>query len=161
MVAPLSEWMGKLRASGEPAESSVEPTRGPVTGTAAEHTGQQTTAHSSGAQLAASSNGTLDVEALRDKVIATLREIYDPEIPVNIYDLGLIYRVDVSPEGGVDIDMTLTTPGCPVAATFPGMVETMVANMPEIIAAHVELVWDPPWTMDLMPEEVKLELGLL
>ncbi len=104
---------------------------------------------------------SVDVAALEEKVIATLREIYDPEIPVNIYDLGLIYRVDVSEGGGVDIDMTLTTPGCPVAATFPGTVESMVANIPEVIGAHVELVWDPPWTMDRMPEEVKLELGLL
>ncbi len=110
---------------------------------------------------ASGSAATVDVAALHETVIATLREIYDPEIPVNIYDLGLIYRVDVSEQGAVDIDMTLTTPGCPVAATFPGTVESMVENIPEVVGAHVELVWDPPWTMDRMPEEVKLELGLL
>ncbi|MBT8420769.1 MAG: DUF59 domain-containing protein [Gammaproteobacteria bacterium] len=100
-------------------------------------------------------------ETLREKVIETLRQVYDPEIPVNIYDLGLIYRVDVSSGGMVYIDMTLTAPGCPVAGTFPGSVEAAVRSVPEVLDAHVSLVWDPPWSQDCMSDEVKLQLGLL
>lgn len=105
--------------------------------------------------------GDLDTEALREQVIAALRQVYDPEIPVNIYDLGLIYRIDVDGSGVVDIDMTLTAPGCPVAQTFPGTVEEAVRAVPDVTAAHVELVWDPPWCQDRMSDEVKLQLGLL
>ncbi|MCB1742328.1 MAG: SUF system Fe-S cluster assembly protein [Gammaproteobacteria bacterium] len=100
-------------------------------------------------------------DELRERIIATLREIYDPEIPVNIYDLGLIYDVDIDEDGAVDVTMTLTTPGCPVAQTFPGDVEARVGAVDGVSSASVELVWDPPWTIDMMPEEVKLELGLL
>ena len=96
-----------------------------------------------------------------EKVIAVLRTVYDPEIPVNIYDLGLIYDLKISDEGKVDIDMTLTAPGCPVAQTFPGTVENAVSQVEEVSEAHVELVWDPPWTQDRMSDEVKLQLGLL
>jgi FeS assembly SUF system protein len=101
------------------------------------------------------------VEELRARVIETLRSVYDPEIPVNIYDLGLIYTVDVAACGDVDIEMTLTAPGCPVAQTFPGTVESEVRETPGVHDARVELVWDPPWDMDRMTEEAKLELGLL
>ena len=103
----------------------------------------------------------VDPDKLRDDIVAALREIYDPEIPVNIYDLGLIYKVDVETDGVVNVDMTLTTPGCPVAQTFPGMVEDRVREVPGVNAAHVELVWEPPWCMDNMSDDVKLELGLL
>ena len=96
-----------------------------------------------------------------EKVIAVLRQVYDPEIPVNIYDLGLIYGLKISEQGKVDIDMTLTAPGCPVAQTFPGTVENAVMQLEEVSEAHVELVWDPPWTQDRMTDEVKLQLGLL
>ena len=104
---------------------------------------------------------SVDTEALRESVVAALREIYDPEIPVNIYDLGLIYKIDIDPSGVVQIDMTLTTPGCPVAQTFPGTVEAAVRDVPDVTAAQVELVWDPPWCQDCMTDEVKLQLGLL
>jgi len=87
--------------------------------------------------------------------------VYDPEIPVNIYDLGLIYKVDVDPEANVKVDMTLTTPGCPVAQTFPGMVENKVKEVEGVNDAQVELVWDPPWTQEYMTEAAKLQLGLL
>jgi len=100
-------------------------------------------------------------DELREEVIKTLRQVYDPEIPVNIYDLGLIYRVEVSDNGVVYIDMTLTAPGCPVAGTFPGTVEAAVRSVAGVIDAHVSLVWEPPWTQDRMSDEVKLELGLL
>ena len=96
-----------------------------------------------------------------EQVFAALREIYDPEIPVNIYDLGLIYRVDIDHEGAVSVDMTLTAPGCPVAQEFPGMVEAEVCRVPGVTRAHVEIVWDPPWTPDRMSDEAKLELGML
>ena len=103
-----------------------------------------------------------DPEALKERVTAVLKEIYDPELPVNIYDLGLIYEVEATPDGIVDIHMTLTTPGCPVAQSFPGMVESRVmADVEGVTSAHVELVWDPPWTPDLLTDEVKLDLGLL
>lgn len=100
-------------------------------------------------------------EALQEMVIAALKQIYDPEIPVNIYDLGLIYEVLVDSEANIDIKMTLTTPGCPVAQTFPGMVESKVNELPEVSDCVVELVWDPPWTQDRMTEAAKLELGFL
>ena len=103
-----------------------------------------------------------DPDALRERVVDALREIYDPELPVNIYDLGLIYGVECGTDGIVDIKMTLTSPGCPVAQTFPGMVEARVQDGVEgVTAAQVELVWDPPWSADLLSDEVKLELGLL
>jgi FeS assembly SUF system protein len=103
-----------------------------------------------------------DPEVLKQRVVGVLREIYDPEIPVNIYDLGLIYGVECGTDGVVDIHMTLTSPGCPVAQTFPGMVESRVEEQAEgVVAVQVELVWDPPWSPDRLTDEVKLELGLL
>ena len=96
---------------------------------------------------------------LDDRIIAALREVYDPEIPVNIYDLGLIYRIDCDSMGVVEIDMTLTAPGCPVAQTFPGTVEAAVQNVEGVATAEVDLIWEPPWTPDRMSEAAKLELG--
>ena len=93
-------------------------------------------------------------------VVEALHTVYDPEIPVNIFDLGLIYAVRIE-EGFVDIDMTLTAPGCPVAHTFPGMVERSVCQVPGVAGAAVELVWDPPWTPELISEAARLELGLI
>lgn len=102
----------------------------------------------------------VDEDVLRERVIEALKTVYDPEIPVNIYDLGLIYDVRINNQF-VDVDMTLTAPGCPVAHTFPGMVERSVALVPGVSGASVELVWDPPWTSDLISEEARLELGLI
>lgn len=104
---------------------------------------------------------TVDEEELRKDIIAVLRTIYDPEISVNIFDLGLIYMLDIDPQGTVQIEMTLTAPACPVAGTFPGVVEGRVAEVPGVKSVHVELVWEPPWSVDSMSDEVKLELGLL
>lgn len=98
---------------------------------------------------------------LQSAVIAALQEIYDPEIPVNIYDLGLIYGVDVDAEKDVTITMTLTTPHCPVAETMPGEVELRASSVPGIRDAEVELVWDPPWSPEKMSDEARLELGML
>jgi FeS assembly SUF system protein len=94
-------------------------------------------------------------------VITALKEIFDPEIPVNIYELGLIYGVDVSDEGSVNVTMTLTTPHCPVAESMPGEVELRVSAVPGVRDAEVNLVWDPPWDMAKMSDEAKLELGML
>lgn len=99
--------------------------------------------------------------ATYDNVIAALKEIFDPEIPVNIYDLGLIYGVDVSDDGGVAVTMTLTTPHCPVAESMPGEVEMRVCAVPGVRDCEVNLVWDPPWDMAKMSDEAKLELGML
>lgn len=94
-------------------------------------------------------------------VITALREIFDPEIPVNIYDLGLIYGVDVSGEGSVVVTMTLTTPHCPVAESMPAEVELRVEAVPGVRDAEVNLVWDPPWDPQKMSDDAKLELGML
>ncbi len=98
---------------------------------------------------------------LTERVVDALKTIYDPEIPVNIYDLGLIYNITINDECVVTIDMTLTAPGCPVAQTFPGVVENAVKTVDGVRDSIVELVWDPPWDQDMMSEEAKLELGLL
>lgn len=98
---------------------------------------------------------------LYEAVVAALKEIYDPEIPVNIYDLGLIYAVEVSGEASVAVTMTLTTPHCPVAESMPGEVELRVASVPGVRDCEVNLVWDPPWDMAKMSDEAKLELGML
>lgn len=99
--------------------------------------------------------------AIYDGVIAALRDIFDPEIPVNIYDLGLIYGVDVAEDGHVAVTMTLTTPHCPVAESMPGEVELRVGAVPGVRDAEVALVWDPPWDPQKMSDEAKLELGML
>jgi len=99
--------------------------------------------------------------ALYDGVIAALKEIYDPEIPVNIYELGLIYGVDVDDDGDVTVTMTLTTPHCPVAESMPGEVELRVGAVPGVRDAEVNLVWDPPWDPAKMSDEARLELGML
>ena len=98
---------------------------------------------------------------LRADIIAALKEIYDPEIPVNIYDLGLIYGVEVTDNGEAAVAMTLTTPHCPVAETMPGEVELRVGSVPGVGHAEVNLVWDPPWDPSKMTDEAKLELGML
>ena len=92
-------------------------------------------------------------------ILEALREVYDPEIPVNIYDLGLIYDVNVDEYGVVEIDMTLTSPACPVAGILPGQVEQKVREVNGVADVTVELVWEPAWSMDRMSEEAKLELG--
>jgi len=98
---------------------------------------------------------------LYEAVIDALKDIYDPEIPVNIYDLGLIYDVEVTPEHHAKVKMTLTTPHCPVAESMPGEVELRVGAVPGIGDAEVELVWDPPWDPSKMTDEARLELGML
>ena len=104
---------------------------------------------------------TLDTEKLRERVEDALRQVYDPEIPVNIFELGLIYGIDISEEGAVEIHMTLTAPNCPAAGAMPGEVESRVAAVEGVTSAAVELVRDPPWDQTRMTEAARLELGLL
>lgn len=97
--------------------------------------------------------------AIEAEVIEMIRTVYDPEIPVNIYEMGLIYEIDVDEYGAVDIKMTLTSPACPVAGTLPGDVEQKVRQVEGVTDVKVKLVWEPAWSMDLMSEDAKLELG--
>jgi FeS assembly SUF system protein len=103
----------------------------------------------------------MDPNELGEKIVRVLKTIYDPEIPVEIYELGLIYDVFVNEDNHVKVLMTLTTPNCPVAETLPLEVEDKVRSVEEVVEAKVELTFDPPWTRDLMSEEAKLELGFL
>lgn len=139
--------LGFKRKKDLPLETSSDnPTN--VTSNETQHLTEETTQPSSS-------------QALYDEIIDALRGVYDPEIPVNIYDLGLIYEVNIDSNNHVDIQMTLTTPGCPVAQTFPGTVESAVNKIKEVDDCVVTLVWEPPWTQDCMTEAAKLELGLL
>jgi FeS assembly SUF system protein len=97
---------------------------------------------------------------LRDRVIAALKTVYDPEMPVNIYELGLIYEIRVDEASHVNIKMTLTAPNCPVAGTLPAEVERKAASVPGVSGVKLELVFDPPWTKDKMSEAAKLALGI-
>ena len=101
-----------------------------------------------------------EVKSLRDRVIDVLKTCFDPEIPVNIYDLGLIYEVKVNEGNDVDVKMTLTSPACPVAETLPPEVENKIRELPDVNQAKVEITFDPPWDKDMMSEEARLELGM-
>ena len=105
-------------------------------------------------------NETTDKAALEKQVMNVLRGCYDPEIPVNIYELGLIYGLDVTPAGEVNLRMTLTAPNCPVAGTLPQEVKSRIAAIPGVTNVDVELAWDLPWSVDKMSEAAKLELGI-
>ena len=98
---------------------------------------------------------------LYDAVVEACRSVHDPEIPVNIYDLGLIYRIDIDGEGNIEIDMTLTAPGCPVAGEMPGWVADAVEPLPGVKTVNVQLVWEPPWGMEMLSDEARLELGFM
>jgi FeS assembly SUF system protein len=101
-----------------------------------------------------------ELRLIQGKVIAACRQVFDPEIPVNIYELGLIYAVDVQPDHTVNIRMTLTTPACPVAGSLPGEVQRRVEAVDEVKSANVDLVWDPPWDRSMMSEAAMLQLGM-
>ena len=97
---------------------------------------------------------------LKEQVVAEIKKIYDPEIPVNIYELGLIYKIEIKEEKKVNIDMTLTSPNCPVAESLPRMVKDNILKLDGVDDVNLNLVWDPPWTKDKMSEAAKLELNL-
>lgn len=98
---------------------------------------------------------------LYDTVVEACRTVFDPEIPVNIYDLGLVYTIDVSDVGDVNVVMTLTAPGCPVAGEMPGWLADAIEPIPGVKSVDVEITWDPPWGMDMMSDEARLELGFM
>jgi FeS assembly SUF system protein len=102
-----------------------------------------------------------DASGLRDRVVSVLRTVYDPEIPVDVYELGLVYEITATPEGDVHVRMTLTSPTCPVAGTLPPEVERKIMALEGVRDARVELTWDPPWTFERMSEAAKLKLGLV
>ena len=104
---------------------------------------------------------TIEYKLLEGKIIAALKTVYDPEIPVDIYELGLIYDIEIADDKAVTIRMTLTAPGCPVAGSLPGDVERRVEAIPEVKGATVELVWEPTWSRDMMSEEALLSLGMM
>ena len=108
----------------------------------------------------ASALSQAELDALTDQLIEKLKTVFDPEIPVDIYELGLIYKVDVSDEKHVAIDMTLTAPGCPVAGDMPGWVEEAVMDIPDVKSCTVHLVFDPPWDPSRMSDEAKLQLNM-
>jgi FeS assembly SUF system protein len=112
------------------------------------------------AEKAASAIPQAELDVLTDKLVEKLKTVFDPEIPVDIYELGLIYKVDVSDDRAVAIDMTLTAPGCPVAGEMPDWVRDAVISIPEVTACTVNLVFDPPWDPSLMSDEAKLELNM-
>lgn len=132
-----------LRHAGTPARPDASAPQSPMRGPDA-------------APAAAPATG----DTLRERVIAALRQVHDPEIPVNIYDLGLIYDLDIDAQGQVEIRMTLTAPGCPVAQTFPAQVARTVEAVEGVTQCRVELTWDPPWTPARASEAARLQLGL-
>jgi FeS assembly SUF system protein len=103
---------------------------------------------------------SVPVDELLPKIVEALQTCFDPEIPVNIYELGLIYNIDVNPGGAVNIRMTLTSPACPAAGSLPPEVQAKIRNLPGVTSCRVEIVWDPPWDKDKMSEAAKLKLGL-
>lgn len=100
-------------------------------------------------------------EELRDALVAALKTVYDPEIPVDLYELGLIYRCEVDAAGDVNVDMTLTTPNCPVAGSMPAMVQSAIEQVPGVQSVNVELVWEPQWTPERMSEAARFQLGFM
>jgi len=98
---------------------------------------------------------------IEERIVAALRTVFDPEIPVNVYDLGLIYAIEVGADGAVEIRMTLTAPACPVAGMMPGLVESAVGQVDGVTAVKADLVWDPPWSKERMSDEARLQLGML
>jgi FeS assembly SUF system protein len=101
-----------------------------------------------------------DPSDIENAIVEALKTVFDPEIPVNIYEMGLIYDIDLLDEGAVKVKMTLTSPGCPVAGTLPGEVQAKVQGVPGVGAVDVELVWDPTWNPSMMSEAARLELGM-
>ena len=122
-------------------EPSLESTEGDATATAA-------------------TAAAADPSEVENEIVEALKTVFDPEIPVNIYELGLIYDIDIQAEGVVQVKMTLTSPGCPVAGSLPGEVKDKVAGVPGVTSVDVELVWDPTWNPSMMSEAARLELGM-
>jgi FeS assembly SUF system protein len=104
--------------------------------------------------------GTMNKQEFEEKIIQALKTCYDPEIPVDIFELGLIYEIKIDNEADVNIKMTLTSPACPVAGSLPGEVQLKIKSIPEVKNVNIELVWNPPWDRDMMSDVAKVELGM-
>ena len=102
----------------------------------------------------------MDTELLKEKIVETLKTVYDPEIPVNIFEMGLIYEIVVDNDGKITIQMTLTSPNCPAAQSIPAEIETKIKEKEDVSEVEIEIVWEPPWDVDMMTEDAKLELGM-
>ena len=120
----------------------------------------QSPAASGNAPPSSARTGPVDIGDVQEKIVAALKTCFDPEIPVNIHELGLIYGIDVQESGDVEIRMTLTSPACPVAGTLPPEVQAKVAGVPGVKSAKVDVVWDPPWSPERMSEAAKVQLGM-
>lgn len=147
-----------LKVNKIPPQPASEQVFLPQIGRAASDVGPPTEAYGGTGRAPAE---PIDPEAVKSAVIEALKSVYDPEIPVNIYELGLIYDVQVSDEGRAEIRMTLTAPACPVAGMLVDEVAEKSGQVEGVATSHVELVWDPPWSPDRMSEAAKLELGML
>jgi FeS assembly SUF system protein len=142
-------------------QATFEPATEPASATStAAQTDSTNVVTMEGAAPASGSDAFLNQKLIEGKVIEAVREIFDPEIPVNIYELGLIYDIKVDAENRVHVKMTLTAPACPVAGSLPGEVEKKIEAIPEVKSADVELVWEPPWSRDRMSEAALLQLGM-
>lgn len=131
-------------------------------GTPASETAPATAAEApTGADAGSANGGAAETNPLRERVVEVLQTCYDPEIPVDIHELGLVYRVGVEDDGKVEVEMTLTSPACPVAGTLPPEVEQKIGRIEGVSSVRVDLVWDPPWNPDRMSDAAKLKLGLL
>lgn len=131
----------ELRAEWERRQPSAQPAAAPVA-------------------AAAEADDSPEIAVLREYIIDVIKSCYDPEIPVNVYDLGLIYNIAIAPDGKVDVKMTLTAPGCPAAGILPGEVEEKVRSVPGVTAVALDLVWDPPWDQSKMSQAARLQLGI-
>ena len=152
-VLPHSGKVDQLRAEAAKAPPSATPAKPKKERPILPHVNRI-----SASPAALKSERQLEIER---EVIRACRNVYDPEIPVNIYDLGLIYDIDVDPEDRVHVRMTLTAPGCPVAGTLPPQIEQQIEAIPQVRSATVELVWEPQWSKDMMSEAAQLQLGLM
>ncbi|ACY15781.1 SUF system Fe-S cluster assembly protein [Haliangium ochraceum] len=146
-------------ATGDPAASAPATSDPAASAPAAEPGADFVAVASSDKPAPGPDDAPLDLEALRDGIVGACKSVFDPEIPVDIYELGLIYAIDIADTGEAALQMTLTAPGCPVAGTLPQEVADRVAAVDGVREARVTLVWDPPWSMERMSEEAKLELG--
>jgi FeS assembly SUF system protein len=156
MVEKIQESEGTV-AADEPAEikTCVGATGGGDGASAATDAPKRETPKGDGSAIPPA-----ELERLRDDLIAALKTVFDPEIPVDIYELGLIYRLDIDDDRNIEVDMTLTAPGCPVAGDMPGWVENAVSSVPGVGQVKVKLVFDPPWDMSRMSDEARLALNM-
>lgn len=151
-----------VKTPAEPAIAASEPAPAPAAGAEVPSVGEPG-ASPLPAEIAGTESSSIppaELEQLHTDLVAALKTVFDPEIPVDIYELGLIYRLDVDDDRNIEVDMTLTAPGCPVAGEMPGWVENAVSAVPGVGQVKVKLVFDPPWDMSRMSDEAKLELNM-